>query len=263
MVASVAGRQRARSRYVAITTHRSPLVPSRPHTVNVVLEDRDLAEAIAPDRREAAVRLGVAPLLRVPAGDWSAADAADAARGGYGLLVLSGWLVRRVGIGPRIGAELLGPGDLLRPQEHDGEEATLPFEARWRVLEPLRLAVLDRAWSRRMAMVPEAGIEIAGRAMRRSWRAANALAIAQHARLDEALHLLLWELADRYGTVHADGIHLGVPLTHELLANLAAARRPSVSAALARLTDAGIVERRGRGFILHGDPPAPPTPDGA
>jgi CRP-like cAMP-binding protein len=234
-------------------------VASHPQTLNVVLEDRDLADAIAPERRELAVRLGAARLLRVPTGEWNAAEQAGSTRGGYGLLVVSGWLVRRVGIGHRIGAELLGPGDLLRPHEHDGEEATLPFEARWRVLEPMRMAVLDQTWSRRMAAVPEVGIEIAARAMRRSWRAVNALAIAQHARLDEALHLLLWELADRYGVVRPDGVHLGVPLTHELLAHLAAARRPSVSAALSRLSEAGLVARSGRGFVLHGEPPSPPT----
>jgi CRP-like cAMP-binding protein len=43
----------------------------------------------------------------------------DRARGGYGLLVLEGLLLRRVGIEGRYGAELLGPGDLLRPWQRD------------------------------------------------------------------------------------------------------------------------------------------------
>jgi CRP-like cAMP-binding protein len=238
-------------------------VCARVPTANVILEDRELADAVAPARLETAVRVGLAPLLRVPAGAWSAAEQADAARGGYGLLVLAGWLVRRIGIGPRVGAELLGPGDVLRPQEHDGAAATLPFEEHWRVLEGLRLAVLDCAWSERMTAVPEVGIELAGRALLRSRRVAAALAIAQRSRLDEALHLLLWELADRYGVVRPDGVHLSVPLTHEILAQLAAARRPSVSAALSRLACDGSVERAGRGFVLHGDPPATLLPGSA
>jgi CRP/FNR family cyclic AMP-dependent transcriptional regulator len=229
----------------------------RQETLNVIREDAELADAIAEERRHVAERLGRAALLRVPVGGWDAAEPAELTRGGYGFLVMDGWLVRRVGIGDRVGAELLGPGDLLRPLEHDGEEATLPFEARWRVVVPLRLAALDRDWSFRMAAVPEVGIEIGARAVRRSRRLANTLAIAQHARLDEGLHLLLWELADRYGTVRADGVHLALPLTHELLAYLAAARRPSVSSSMARLTAAGVVGRHGRGYVLHGEVPSP------
>ena len=43
-------------------------------------------------------------------------------------------------------AELLGPGDLLHPWERDHTE---PFVAgaRWDVLEPARLAVLDRRFA--------------------------------------------------------------------------------------------------------------------
>ena len=107
-----------------------------------------------------------------------------------------------------------------------------------------------------MAVVPEVGIEIGARAIRRSRRLANTLAVAQHARLDEGLHPLLWELADRYGRVRPDGVHLELPLTHELLAYLAAARRPSISTSMARLTKAGLVERRGRGYVLLGSGPA-------
>jgi CRP/FNR family cyclic AMP-dependent transcriptional regulator len=237
---------------------------ARRDTLNVIREDAELAETIAGERRGVAEQLGRAVMLKVPTGEWNAADPGHLTRGGYGLLVVDGWLVRRVGIGDRIGAELLGPGDLLRPLEHDGEEATLPFEARWRVVEPLRLAVLDRDWSFRMAAVPEVGIEIGARAIRRSRRLANTLAIAQHARLDEGLQLLLWELADRYGTVRPDGVHLELPLTHELLAYLAAARRPSISSSMARLTKAGLVGRHDRGYVLHGSPPVPGEPaDGA
>ena len=51
--------------------------------------------------------------------------------------------------------------------------------------------------------------------------------------------MLFWELADRYGKVHPDGIHLELPLTHEVLSHLAGARRPSVSGALTRLAEDG------------------------
>jgi CRP/FNR family cyclic AMP-dependent transcriptional regulator len=222
---------------------------------SVLDSDVDLLDAVPPEHREQALHASRARVLRVERGAWDARRDAQEVRGGHGLLVLSGVLVRRVGITDHIGAELLGPGDLLRPLEHDGETATLPFEATWRALEVSRLAVLDRRWSVRMCGFPDVGIALTARAMLRSRRLANTLVIASHPRLDERLRLLLWEFADRYGRVHTDGVHLHLPLTHEVLAELAAARRPSVSTALGRLTRSGQIERRDGLWVLHGEPP--------
>jgi CRP/FNR family transcriptional regulator, cyclic AMP receptor protein len=233
----------------------------RPETANVLAEDDDLAEAVPADRRGAALQAARALVVRAATGSWAAQADAEMTQGGFGFLVLDGLLIRRVGIGERVAAELLGPSDLLRPLDHDGEEATLPFEAAWQVLEPARLAVLDRRWAYRMAPYPEVGVELTARAMRRSRRLANTLAISHHPRLDERLLLVLWELADRYGTVARDGVHVPVRMTHEVLSQLCGARRPSVSAALTRLTQAGSLEREKRGWLLHGEPPAlPPLP---
>jgi CRP-like cAMP-binding protein len=56
--------------------------------------------------------------------------------------------------------------------------------------------------------------------------------------------------------VRADGVHLELPLTHEILSHLAGARRPSVSAALTRLASEGRVTREGQRWILAGEPPS-------
>src|SRR3954454_16463305 len=222
----------------------------------VVLErDAELAEAVALDRRDAAVRASLAAQLRVARGRWDARPPAERTRDGHGFLVLEGVLVRRVGIAERVAAELLGPGDLLRPLEHDGEEATLPFEATWRVLAPLTLAVLDQRWSVRMAPYHEVGIALAGRALRRSRRVANMFIIARHPHPGDRLQLLLWELADRYGRVRPDGVHVPLPMTHQVLSELAAARRPSVSGALGRLAATGALVRVPDGWVLSGEPP--------
>ena len=224
---------------------------------HVLLEDRELRDTVPEAEREAAVRASFAAAAFVRPGIWDAKTDAHRTAGGFGLLVLEGVLVRRLGFHDRMGGELLGPGDLLRPSEHDGEEATLPFEATWNVLSDLRLALLDRGWSERMAAFPDVCIALTARAMRRARRLANMLTIALHPKLDERLILLLWEVADRYGRVHPDGVHIDLPLTHEVISQLAGARRPSVSSALARLAGAGLVERHGAGgWILHGEPPS-------
>lgn len=67
--------------------------------------------------------------------------------------------------------------------------------------------------------------------------------------------MLLCHLAERLGRVHTDGVHLTLPVTHETLGNLVAARRRSVSAALGSLAERGVVRRDGDGWVLLGDPP--------
>jgi CRP/FNR family cyclic AMP-dependent transcriptional regulator len=224
---------------------------------SVFEEDAELGDLAGTTRADAARAASSAAVLSVPVGSWDAVADAELSRGGYGLLVLDGLLVRRVGFDGRWGAELLGHGDLLRPWESDGESSgTLPFETSWRVMNPLRLAVLDLSWAARMAVHPQVGGELVGRALKRSRRLASTMAIVQIPRLDERLWMIFWELADRWGKVHPDGVHLDVPLTHELLSHLAAARRPSVSGALTRLADSGRVRRAGRAWVLIGDPPA-------
>ena len=234
----------------------SPLFASRrSDRVSVLSVDPELAGRLEGTRRERAEELSTARLLRRPAGLWHAKDDARHGRDGLGLLVVEGTLVRRVGMAGRFGAELLSDGDLLQPAEHDGEDATLPFEATWRVLRPMRLAVLDLAWMARMAPYPEVLAEITRRAIVRSRRLASLQAIAQHHRLEDRLRLLFWELADRYGKVGVEGVRLELPLTHDMISHLVGAHRPSVSAALSRLEQSGYVRRQGRLWLLLGPPP--------
>ena len=115
--------------------------------------------------------------------------------------------------------------------------------------------MLDALWTERMARYTQVGPALAGRALARSRRLAAMMAIAQQPRLDERLWMLFWELADRHGRVHPDGVHVDLPLTHEVLSHLVAARRPSVSGALTKLAAQGRVRRDHKAWVLPGDPP--------
>ena len=220
----------------------------------VLDEDSDLAALVPESRMHSARQASLAAVVDVPAGMWDARSEADRARDGYGLFVLEGILIRRVGYGGRYGAELLAGGDLLRPWEFDGID-TIGFETGWRVLVPTRLAVLDLGWTERMGRYPRVGPALAGRALHRSRRLTAMMAIVQQPRLDDRLWMLFWELADRHGRVHSDGVHVDLPLTHEVLSHLVAARRPSVSGALTKLAEQGRLKRNGRGWVLNGAPP--------
>jgi CRP/FNR family transcriptional regulator, cyclic AMP receptor protein len=222
----------------------------------VLDEDPGLYEVVPEERVMLARPASVATVQWVPTGSWNAAEHADLARGGFGLLVLGGVLIRRVGVDGRFGAELLAQGDLLRPWQHDGEDDVMPFETAWRVVAPVRLAVLDPAWAARVAPFPQIAAELVGRSLERSLRLATVMAIVQQPRLEQRLWMLFWELAQRHGKVRLDGVHIDLPLTHEVISHLASARRPSVSTALTKLADRGVIRREGRGWVISGEPPS-------
>ena len=216
--------------------------------------DTDLLMLVDPAQRAAASRASMARVLRAPVGTWTPARH----DGGIGLLVLEGLLLHRSHWGQRASAELLGPGDLVRPWE-GGPDAAASVELReqWRVLIPARLAILDAAWAMRTARWPELASGLTGRVLARARRTLEVMAIDQVRRLDERVLLLLWRIADRFGEVHLDGVHLELPLTHQQLAELAGARRPSLSAAIARLTREGRLRQHGASWVLTGPPPDP------
>jgi CRP/FNR family transcriptional regulator, cyclic AMP receptor protein len=223
---------------------------------NVLLDDPDLGAGLGGARLRRAERDLVAPAVTIDGRRWEPDEDAAAARGGIGLLILEGVLVRRVGREGRFGAELLGPGDVLRPWQHDGEDATLPFETTFQVVERLQMAQLDRRFAARAAAYPEVVGNLVGRAMQRSRTLAVTMAIAHHTRVDRRLLTLLWHLADRWGRVTPEGIRVPLPVTHQVLADLVASRRPSVTTALAQLERDGRLARSGDGWLLVGEPPA-------
>ena len=221
---------------------------------HVLVEDADLAEAITADRRAAAIESCTAREIRIPVRD--GISESSPLRNGLGILVLSGLLVRRVGIDGRFGAELLGEGDLLRPWQWESDSATLPLQMGWSIVEPARMALLDEDFvARCLATFPELASPLVGRAMQRVRNLAVNMAIVHQARVDNRLHMLLWHLAGRWGRVKTEGTVVPFRLTHTLLADLVAARRPTVTSALSDLTRRGLIRSTGEEWILFGEPP--------
>lgn len=225
---------------------------SRPEgTCHPVAEDPDLAASIPADQRHEAESDLLAPVIAVARGNWTV----DVEPEGAGLLLLSGLMLRRVGIEQRYGAELLGKGDLLRPWLSNDSISSLRPSTEFRVLTPVRLARLDERVTNRMIRYPQVSVALIEKAMRRTRVLGTTMAILHQPHLETRLHMLLWLLADRWGRVRPDGTLLALTLTHETLGELIAARRPTVSSTLAELARQGLVTRSGEGFLLHGDPP--------
>ncbi len=221
----------------------------------VLREDPDLAEAVPPVRRSQAVEELTAQVVRIPAGPWPG-EPDVTLEGDIGLLVFKGLMLRRVGIEGRYGAELLGECDVLRPgQGEDGGSPTLSMTTGWAVIEPTRLAVLDGQFARRLVRYPELVGRLVGRAVQRSRYLAVNMAIVHQARVDVRLNMLFWHLAGRWGRVRSDGTLLPLRLTHSVLADLVAARRPTVTSALSDLSRRGLVTYIDDGWLLGGEPP--------
>ena len=172
-----------------------------------------------------------------------------------GFLVLDGILTRNVSLGKIAYSELLGRGDLLRPWQTGGEGRLGPVQVTWHVLEPCRVAVLDRRFAGIVGRWPEIVDELLGRALNRARELDYNMAIAQLPLLELRLLALLWRLADRWGEPTEDGVCVPIRLTHSLLAAMVLGRRPSVSTTLTELSHRGLVSRVDDGWILHGEPP--------
>jgi CRP-like cAMP-binding protein len=226
----------------------------------VLREDPELAEQIDPTRRAQAMDALIAREVRIPAGEWRGRPIPI--DGGLGLLVLEGVLLHRVGIDNRYGAELIGEGDVLRSLRDEGDGSTLPLTAEWLVLEAARVAVLDERFVRQLARFPQVAGRLFGRSVLRTRQLAVNMAIVHQARVDLRLHLLFWHLAGRWGRVRSDGVLVPLRLTHAVLADLVAARRPTVTSALSDLSRRGLIRAVGEGWLLAGPPPGR-GPDGA
>jgi CRP/FNR family transcriptional regulator, cyclic AMP receptor protein len=227
---------------------------SRGPVCQLLREDPDLADAIPVAQRAQAIKDCVAMTVRIDRGRWSS-DRVDIGHAGIGLLVLEGLITRSVGLGGRFGAELLGVGDLLRPWQGQNAPVALTPQTAWRTLKPTRIALLDEPAARRLARYPELIGTLVGRALERSRNLAMNMAIVHQPRIDIRLHMLFWHLAGRWGQVRSDGVAVSLPLTHTVLARLIAARRPSVTTALAQLARQELVTLIDDGWLLSGSPP--------
>jgi CRP/FNR family transcriptional regulator, cyclic AMP receptor protein len=190
--------------------------------------------------------------LKLRRGPWQPATEPPGTH--LGFLVLDGLLGRRVVVPDRgRSLELLGRGDLFSPWQEDSPSFS---QVAWTVIEPSWIAALDQAFASQVRHYPELLAALTDRALRRSRRIAVSAAIANTVGVEERLLLLLWQLTELWGRKARGGAVLPFRLSHQTLADLVGARRPTVTLALRGLTDRGLLERGSAGeWILSGDPP--------
>jgi hypothetical protein len=213
--------------------------------------DDDLAQELEVRMRVSARQHATARLLEAEPGECDLSSWFASAGRGPGLLIVDGLFALDTRVADRTSSELLGTGDLLQPPVHDDDEM-VASETGWRALTPSRLALLDADFAERVRSWPQIQQALFRRAERRSSELEVLRAISSQPRLEVRLVLLLWHLAGRWGRVEPTGFRLCLPLTHRLLGQLVAAERPSISHALRRLSEAGIVTGAAGDWHLHG-----------
>jgi CRP/FNR family transcriptional regulator, cyclic AMP receptor protein len=223
----------------------------------ILEEDSDLCDRLPADQQAQAIAEGVARVQILEMGMWDEPDDPENHRDGFGLLVLDGMLARRVTLGRFDCTELLGGGDLLRPWSFASASlSSVSSKVTWNVVEPVRFAALDRRFALSVAPWPEVAAALMDRIIQRSRWLAFQLAVCHVVRVDTRLLLMLWHFADRWGRMTKDGARVRIPVTHSVLASVVGARRPSVTTALGRLQDQGLIERHADGeWLLIGSPP--------
>ena len=228
----------------------------RTEQIPLLKADPDLAALLAEPRRAEAERRLLVSTHRLGVGPWDVSRLSGASADHIGLLVLEGVLARELIVADHVSAELLGPGDLLRPWQAASKSELLPVTAEWSVLSPATLAVLDRRFAAEASQYPEVTAALFDRLSERSLRLATTQAISQLTRVDRRLKALFWHLAERWGRVSGDGVIVPLALTHRILGQLVGARRPTVSTALGELAERGELIRRVDGaWVLRGSPP--------
>jgi CRP/FNR family transcriptional regulator, cyclic AMP receptor protein len=222
--------------------------------VRLLDADPDLGRWLRDDELEQVRQYAVLPAVHMAEGRWDIQQlrTAQGVRGEvYGFALASGTITIDVQFAARRATRVLGPNELILLDGWDSD--TLPVRWQWTVLEPTTIAVLDerieviaRHWPRLMTALVVRGADQTRHALLQQ-------AISQLPRVEDRLLALMWSLADSRGIVTENGIRLPLSLTHETLAQMVGARRPTVSLGLKALSERGVVVSDREGWLIAPD----------
>jgi hypothetical protein len=207
----------------------------RPAGVRLLDVEPDLVIGVSTDDFAALRRSLIVPAVSIPVGRWTGqASIAQA----VSILVVRGMLIcddsSSLGI-PAV--QLFGPGDLIdaRLLTKGGTE----LEA----LTPAQVAVLDDRMLLAARRCPELALGLTRRLFDGQHERHVAASIRGLAHTEDRIFSYLWHVASRWGRVTPAGLALTLPVTHDQLGRLIAARRPTVSLALAALNQRGALTK--------------------
>jgi hypothetical protein len=173
----------------------------------------------------------------------------------FGATVIDGMVMSSLRVGEQTGIHLLGPGDLLVPRSESW--TTWLSEVGFRTAAPVHLGLFGNdllAAAYRWPRLIQGLYRSIGEQLQ---RLTAQLVICQLPRVEDRVVAMLWLLAESWGHVTSGGVRLPLALTHETLGALIGARRPTVTLALRKLTDEGVLIAQDSGWLLLHPPPEP------
>jgi hypothetical protein len=217
----------------------------------------ELAARLSADERERACLKVRARVLSWPDEEPGTIPDEVLEPGAFGLLLLDGWLSLRIESAGATRMEIVGPGDLLRLWLPNEDVVAAPSRLGWRILSPARLAILDRSFATTISPWPEISEALLERLVMRARKLVLQMTAEAQRRAEDRILLVLWQLADRWGSVTPQGVTVRVPLTHQMLADLTGTRRPPVTTAIGQLRRDAVLATTDEGlFVLLGPSPA-------
>ena len=212
--------------------------------------DPDLGRGIDPRHWKLALRSTPVKVVRLPPGPWtlpqSLADRDDI----VALIVTDGIISRETALGAPAAVELISQGDVLLPPTDPPDHVFAGAQTSLTALTNTTLIVLSQVFIRAAARWPVL-LSNLNRRLESQRQRLTAQGLALHlSRAEDRLLLILWQLADGCGRVTPEGIVLPLSLSHDTLARLSAARRPTITLALHGLEAADLVRRQNGHLLL-------------
>jgi CRP-like cAMP-binding protein len=239
----------------ALTSERVPsnhgaVVPSDSRRIELLVADPELGEAVPAVDLPRARQALVAREHRLKPGRFDLLDD-PLPPTTFALLVVRGVLTQETIVAGRSMLELILPGDLLLPWS--GGSPAPRSQVSLTAPTAVTLAALDDRFIKAAAIWPGLLLTVQQRVSEQKQRLATHGAICQLPRVEQRLMAIMWHLAARAGRVGLEGTTLPWPLSHQALAGLVGASRPTVSLAVSVLHERGHLFRRpDRTWLLPG-----------
>jgi CRP/FNR family transcriptional regulator, cyclic AMP receptor protein len=218
------------------------------HPAALVLElDPELAAGVSRAERDAARQACRGSLVHVPRGRWDLPISAGERDDRIGLVIIDGLLCREIALRDHHMLELLGPRDVLQLPVATGRPR-LGGPIKITAAADTMLLVLGESFLRASTRWPSLLATFLRRIEAQRERLAAQGLITHVPRADHRILLALWHLADRWGEQTEEGTVLPLPLTHDLIGHLVAARRSTVTLAVSSLEADGYLRRLDQGM---------------
>jgi hypothetical protein len=213
--------------------------------------DPDLGSALSDQELADARDHAVLPAVGLEPRPWSVKQlrGSGRARGElHGFMVIDGVLSTDAWLGGRRCVRVITEREIML-LDRSGD-TSLPVGWGWSTLTAARVAILDDRLLLIAVRWPRLFSAILKRAAAQERQALLQQAISQLPRVEDRLLALFWALADRRGSVRSDGILVGLTITHQSLAEMIGAQRPTVSLGLARLLELGWLRSTADGWLI-------------